>query len=217
VTPRQVRDEVLTLLLAATKPPLMRWRGRGTCFRKTPKPSKSSIARLPACSAGARPAVSTCPTAVHPDGGRRIDAALSTGVGNSRRAIGDDEIGGYRVPGKTNIIICSFVTHRHPAFWEEPQRFDPSASRPSAPRSVRTSPICRSAAARESVSEHLRDHRGATGRCDDRSALSAAARARPSGGTASADHAASASRDADDAVSGKRRRRRHPTCRPRAR
>jgi cytochrome P450 len=43
----------------------------------------------------------------------------------SRNAIGEDEIGGYPVRPRTNIIICSFVTHRHPSFWEEPERFDP--------------------------------------------------------------------------------------------
>ena len=48
----------------------------------------------------------------------------------SRNAIGEDEIGGYRVRPRTNIIICSFVTHRHPAFWEEPERFDPERFSP---------------------------------------------------------------------------------------
>jgi cytochrome P450 len=48
----------------------------------------------------------------------------------SRNAIGEDEIGGYRVRPRTNIIICSFVTHRHPSFWEEPERFDPERFSP---------------------------------------------------------------------------------------
>ncbi len=49
----------------------------------------------------------------------------------SRNAISEDEIGGYRVRPGTNIIICSFVTHRHPAFWAEPERFDPERFSPA--------------------------------------------------------------------------------------
>jgi len=48
----------------------------------------------------------------------------------SRNAVDEDEIGGYRIPRQTNIIICSFVTHRHPAIWEEPERFDPERFSP---------------------------------------------------------------------------------------
>jgi cytochrome P450 len=49
----------------------------------------------------------------------------------SRNTIADDEIGGYRIPRKTNVIVCSFITHRHPAFWEEPERFDPERFSPA--------------------------------------------------------------------------------------
>jgi len=42
-----------------------------------------------------------------------------------RRAIGEDQIGGYCVPAGTVIAICAYTLHRHPAFWEEPQVFNP--------------------------------------------------------------------------------------------
>jgi cytochrome P450 len=42
-----------------------------------------------------------------------------------RRAIADDEIGGYYVPAGTVIAICIYTLHRHPAFWEAPDLFDP--------------------------------------------------------------------------------------------
>jgi enediyne biosynthesis protein E7 len=42
-----------------------------------------------------------------------------------RRAIGDDEIGGYYVPANTVIAICLYTLHRHPGFWEQPDVFDP--------------------------------------------------------------------------------------------
>jgi cytochrome P450 len=37
----------------------------------------------------------------------------------------DDEVGGYHVPAGSNIVLCAYVTHRHPDFWENPEGFDP--------------------------------------------------------------------------------------------
>lgn len=42
-----------------------------------------------------------------------------------RRAIGEDEIGGYYVAPGTVIAICIYALHRHPAFWDRPDEFDP--------------------------------------------------------------------------------------------
>ena len=45
--------------------------------------------------------------------------------GLSRRARFDDEIGGYVLPQGAYIQVFPYVTHRHPAFWEQPAAFDP--------------------------------------------------------------------------------------------
>lgn len=42
-----------------------------------------------------------------------------------RRAIGEDEIGGYYVAPDTVIAICIYAIHRHPAFWDQPEVFNP--------------------------------------------------------------------------------------------
>ena len=42
-----------------------------------------------------------------------------------RRAVGDDEIGGFYVPANTVIAICIYTLHRHPGFWTQPDTFDP--------------------------------------------------------------------------------------------
>jgi len=42
-----------------------------------------------------------------------------------RRVVAEDELGGYRIPKGSTIVLCPYVTHRHPAFWEEPETFDP--------------------------------------------------------------------------------------------
>jgi cytochrome P450 len=43
----------------------------------------------------------------------------------SRRAVEEDEIGGYRVPAGTEIFFSSYHAHRHPEFWDEPDEFRP--------------------------------------------------------------------------------------------
>ncbi len=45
--------------------------------------------------------------------------------GLSRRALFDDEIGGYILPQGAYVQVFPYVTHRHPAFWERSAAFDP--------------------------------------------------------------------------------------------
>ncbi len=47
-----------------------------------------------------------------------------------RQAVHDDEIGGYRIPARSTVALCPFVTHRHPDFWEKPDVFDPDRFAP---------------------------------------------------------------------------------------
>jgi cytochrome P450 len=48
-----------------------------------------------------------------------------------RQANADDCIRGYRV--RRNMVVClsPYVTHRHPAFWDAPDRFDPDRFEPA--------------------------------------------------------------------------------------
>lgn len=56
-----------------------------------------------------------------------------------RVAVADDELpGGVQVPAGTKIYLCPWVTHRHPTYFPEPERFDPerfsAAGRRDRPR-----------------------------------------------------------------------------------
>jgi cytochrome P450 len=48
----------------------------------------------------------------------------------ARRAAADDAVGGYRIPKGSRIVISPYITHRHPAFWESPDTFDPQRFSP---------------------------------------------------------------------------------------
>jgi cytochrome P450 len=43
-----------------------------------------------------------------------------------RRVREDDEIDGFELPAGSMVVLCPYVTHRHPAFWIDVDRFDPS-------------------------------------------------------------------------------------------
>jgi cytochrome P450 len=42
-----------------------------------------------------------------------------------RIAQADDVIGGYHVPAGSDVVVCPYTLHRHPEFWDDPERFDP--------------------------------------------------------------------------------------------
>jgi cytochrome P450 len=48
----------------------------------------------------------------------------------ARQAKTDDEIGGYHIPARAPVTISQYITHRHPAFWDDPETFDPERFSP---------------------------------------------------------------------------------------
>ncbi|OLT19157.1 cytochrome P450 [Actinomadura sp. CNU-125] len=58
----------------------------------------------------------------------------------TRQAVNDDEVGGFRVPAGSDVLICPYTLHRHPDYWEEPDSFVPerfapeNAGEPGSPR-----------------------------------------------------------------------------------
>jgi enediyne biosynthesis protein E7 len=44
----------------------------------------------------------------------------------TRRALEDDELGGYPVAARTDVFISPYTLHRHPDFWTAPEEFQPA-------------------------------------------------------------------------------------------
>ena len=131
MTPRQVRDEVLTLLLAGHETTANALVWTWYLLSQNPKAATKLHRELLGVLGERAPGALDLPRLpytrmVVEESMRLYPPAWAI----SRNAIGEDEIGGYRVARKTNMIISSFITHRHPAFWEDPERFDPERFSP---------------------------------------------------------------------------------------
>ena len=48
-----------------------------------------------------------------------------------RLSLAEDNVGGWRVPANSDVVICPYTMHRNPEFWDDPERFDPERFHPS--------------------------------------------------------------------------------------
>jgi cytochrome P450 len=128
---RQLRDEVMTLLLAGheTTSNALTW--MWYLLSQHPDVETRLHAELGAVLGGNVPTVDHLPDLKYTH--MVIDEALRLYppvFGFGRKAIGDDVLGGYYVPANTLIWLCPYITHRHPDFWERPLVFDPERFSP---------------------------------------------------------------------------------------
>jgi cytochrome P450 len=128
---RQVRDEVMTLLLAGheTTSNALTW----TWYLLSQHPDAESRlhAELEQVLGGRTPTVEDLPRLVYTR--MVLEETLRLyppAVGFNRKALADDEVGGYDVPANTLIWLSPYTTHRHPDFWEHPDVFDPERFSP---------------------------------------------------------------------------------------
>jgi len=128
---KQVRDEVMTLLFAGheTTANLLAW--TWYVLSQHPEVERRLHEELEAVLTGQRPSVehlSNLPYSrmVLEETLRLYPPAWSL----ARKARAGDCLGGYAIPAKSVILLIPYVTHRHPAFWEEPERFDPERFTP---------------------------------------------------------------------------------------
>jgi cytochrome P450 len=43
----------------------------------------------------------------------------------TRRAAGDQELGGHQIPADATVIVCQYTTQRDERWWSSAERFDP--------------------------------------------------------------------------------------------
>ncbi len=47
-----------------------------------------------------------------------------------RQAVAEDEIGGHKVKPGDKMVMCAYIVHHHPKYWNDPEHFDPDRFSP---------------------------------------------------------------------------------------
>ncbi|MDJ0755235.1 MAG: cytochrome P450 [Ardenticatenaceae bacterium] len=123
---QQIRDEVITLLIAGheTTANLMAW--TWLLLAQNPAARAQLEEEVDRVLNGRLPGMDDIPNL--PVAERILKEALRLYPPAwfiSRNAIGDDEIGGYSIPAGSLVSASVFLAHRHPEFWPDPLKFDP--------------------------------------------------------------------------------------------
>jgi cytochrome P450 len=123
---QQLRDEVITLLFAGLDTTTAGLSWAWHLLARHQEVQEALHDQVAAYLAGRTPTAEDLPhlplaTAVLEEALRLYPPA----PGVPRRAVEADEIHGYPVPAKAIITVSQWVTHRHPAYWDEPDQFRP--------------------------------------------------------------------------------------------
>ena len=128
---QQVRDEVLTMLLAGHETTAVTLTWALYLLSQHPAVEQRLHEEVDTVLAGQTPTVEhlgALPyTRMVLEETLRLYPAAAT---VARRAIADDEIGGFPIPANSIVLISCYITHRHPDFWEQPEVFDPERFTP---------------------------------------------------------------------------------------
>ena len=131
MTDRQLRDEVMTMLLAGHETTSLALSWTYYLLSQHPDVDQRIADEVERVIGDARPAFA------HVDRLTRTRQALEESLrlyppawGFSRLSLGDDDIGGYRLPKGSIVFLIPFVVHRRPKLWPDPNRFDPDRFTP---------------------------------------------------------------------------------------
>ncbi len=123
---QQLRDEVVTIFAAGHETTALALTWTFYLLAKHPEAEQRLRHEVVTVLGGARPTLADLPrlgyaTRVIKEAMRLFPPAWAI----SRRAETEDCLGGYRIPAHAFVLLCPYLTHRHPAFWENPEGFDP--------------------------------------------------------------------------------------------
>jgi cytochrome P450 len=126
MTDKQVRDEVMTLLLAGHETTANALTWAWYLLSEHPAAAHRMRAELAAALAGELPSYADLPrlpwtTAVLAESMRLYPPAWIVG----RRALEDVELGGWRLPAGSLCVVSQWVTHRDERWWPDPLAFRP--------------------------------------------------------------------------------------------
>jgi cytochrome P450 len=123
---RQVRDEVATLFAAGHETTAVTLAWCWHLLSLNPEVERRFHAELAQVLGGRDPSVADLGNL--PYTRMLVDETLRLyppAWVTNRQALAEDEIGGWRIPAGGIVWLSPYVMHRHPAYWADPDHFDP--------------------------------------------------------------------------------------------
>ena len=126
MTDKQLRDEVMTLFLAGHETTALTLSWTWYLLAQNPLAEKKFHAELDDVLGGKLPTLEDLPRLKYTDMiAREAMRLYPPAYGLGREAIEECEIGGFRVPQKTQVFMFQWATQRDPRFFTEPEVFHP--------------------------------------------------------------------------------------------
>lgn len=131
MTDKQLRDEMVTLMLAGHETTAMHLGWTLYLLSQHPEMEARLRRELDTVLGGRPPSMADLPqleyTRMVRDEAMRLYPPVWL---TERKPIQEDVLCGYHIPAGVAIAITQYVTHRHPGFWNNPEVFDPERFTP---------------------------------------------------------------------------------------
>jgi cytochrome P450 len=123
---RQVRDEIMTLILAGHETTALAVSWTFYLLASNPSVEEKLVAEINGVLGQEPPRVHDLARLPYAERVVRESMRLyPPAFAVARMAIRDCEIGGYRVPRRASVVMSQWVMHRDPRFFDNPEHFDP--------------------------------------------------------------------------------------------
>jgi cytochrome P450 len=122
----ELRDEVATLVLAGHETTAQTLTWTFMLLSQHPEVERRALAEIREVCGDRPPCFDDLKALDYT--GRVIDEALRLYPPAwlfERQSLVELELGGYRVPAQTIVAVAPYTLHRHPAYWDNPEGFDP--------------------------------------------------------------------------------------------
>jgi cytochrome P450 len=126
MTDRQLRDEVMTFVLAGHETTAVALSWTWYLLDRHPEVAERLRAEVASALGGRTPTLEDLPRLRY--GRMVVEEAMRLYPpvwGFFRQALAADTLGEHTVPKGALVLMSPYVTHRHPGVWEDPERFDP--------------------------------------------------------------------------------------------
>ncbi len=131
MTDREIRDEVMTLLVAGHESVALTLTWSLYLASRHGTIERRLHGELDAALGGRLPGFADLPKLAYASMFLKESMRLYPAFWMfTRTPLEDDEIGGHRIPADSVLVLSSYVTHRHRGFWRNPEGVDPERFAP---------------------------------------------------------------------------------------